>query len=69
MDHLNLRGYLRNNRDIGRLELVRLHRHIPRYRWYRHQLRQVTRGLSYMHRLDIVYENLEIVGPILTRRF
>jgi len=28
MDHLNLRGYLRNNRDIGRLEVVCFHNRI-----------------------------------------
>ena len=28
MDHMNLRGYLRDNQDIGRLQLVRVHRHV-----------------------------------------
>ena len=30
MDQLNLRGYLRKNQDIARLELVRFHRLICR---------------------------------------
>ena len=31
MEHLNLRGYLRDNQDIGRLDLVRFNCHIDHF--------------------------------------
>ena len=72
MEHLNLRWYLRNNRDVGRLNLVRLpsspHTSIivsvPQ-----RQLLGVARDVERMHSLNIVHGNLKIVRTFLYSRF
>jgi len=72
VDRLNLRRHLGNNQNIGRLELVRIpssYQSPPNVSSSRHQLLEVARGLKYMHSLGIVHGNLEIVRPILARRF
>lgn len=65
MDHLNLRGYLGDNKNVGRLELVRSHRHICNLLLShpRDQLLEIARGLRYMHGLGIVHGNLKMVRP------
>jgi len=72
MDRLNLRGCLRKHQDIGRLELVRIPSPYPSFPIVsssRRQLLEIARGMRYMHSLGIVHGNLEIVRPILARRF
>ena len=71
MEHLNLREYLRNNRDVGKLELVRFHPRffllpvsVPRY-----QLLGIARAMKDMHSLNVIHGNLETVRTFLCVHF
>ena len=68
MEHLNLRDYLKNHRDIGKLELVRFSSSSrPRSTVLvsRHQLFEVACVLKDMHSIDAVHGNLKIVWTFL----
>jgi len=68
MEHLNLREYLRNNCEVGRLDSVRFS--LPSHSLIvilvsRHQLLGVARAMEDMHNLNVVYGNLKIVRSFL----
>jgi serine/threonine protein kinase len=68
MDILDLREYLRNNKDVGRRE--RFHRRIHSSSHYcQGQLLEIARGVEYVHDLAIVHGNFKIVCPFLYPHF
>ena len=72
MEHLNLGEYLRNNRDAGKLGLVRLSplpQPLAIVLVSRHQLLAIARAMMEMHNLNVVHGNLEIVRTFLFIRF
>ena len=65
MDNMNLREYLRNNRDVGRLELVGFLCTAPLVMLKsRGQLLEIARGVEYMHKLDVIHGNLKSVRSL-----
>ena len=71
MEHRNLREYLRNNRDAGRVELVRssLPSHPVDDLVSRHQLLGIARAIKAMHNINVIHGNLGIVRTFLCPRF
>jgi len=72
MEHLNLGEYLRNNRDAGKLGLVRLSFLSPPLAIIlvsRHQLLAVARAMMDIHNLNVIHGNLEIVRTLPSLHF
>lgn len=70
MDNLNLGEYLRNNHDIGKVDLVRLPSSPEVHAIYlvsrRCQVLNIARAVKCIHNLGIVHGNIKIVCPSTT---
>jgi serine/threonine protein kinase len=65
MNHFNLGEYIRNNHDVGRVELVCFSspcQPLIVISAPRHQVLGIARAVEYMHNLNVVHGNLKIVG-------